>query len=153
MFNRFQMFSFFRLLLLLILCLGEEVSGQKNIPVSYAVIPPKIDGLFTPGEWDAHQPASGFIQMEPDKGQDATEMTLVYTTFDSSNIYVAFLCTQGNHNPIMANIQTRDRVIGGDDSVILLLDTYGDSRSACGFARWPFLSGVSSTGLRMKFGG
>lgn len=108
MLNKFQMLSSFRLLLLLILCLCIEVSGQKNIPVSYAVVPPKIDGLFTPGEWDAHQPASGFIQMEPDKGQDATEITQVYTSFDSSNIYVAFLCAQGSRHPIIANIQTAD---------------------------------------------
>ncbi len=96
--------------------------------ISYAATPPQIDGLFSPGEWDALQPASGFIQMEPDKGQDATEITQVYASFDSSNIYVAFSCTQGSSNPIMANIQTRDRVTGGDDAVILILDTYGDKR-------------------------
>jgi len=130
---KIQLVSSFRFLIPMILSFGIEVTGQKNMPVSYAAVTPQIDGLFSPGEWDAHQPASDFIQMEPDKGQDATENTKVFTSFDSSNIYVAFLCTQGGHNPIMANIQTRDKVTGGDDAVILLLDTYGDSRSAYGF--------------------
>jgi hypothetical protein len=122
-----------RFLFALILCFGLKVSGQKNLQIFYAATPPQIDGLFSPGEWDTVQPASGFIQMEPDKGQDATEITKVYASFDSSNIYVAFSCSQGNSKPIMANIQTRDQVTGGDDAVILLLDTYGDKRSAYGF--------------------
>ena len=133
MFSIFQMVSYFRVLVLLILLVGIKVSGQKNMQISYAATPPQIDGLFSPGEWDVLQPASGFIQMEPDKGQDATEITQVYASFDSSNIYVAFSCLQGNRNPITANIQTRDRVKGGDDAVILILDTYGDKRSAYGF--------------------
>jgi len=133
MLNKIKIVSSFLLILPLILNLGIEVSGQKNVPVSYAAVPPQIDGLFSPGEWDAHQPASGFIQMEPDKGQDATEITQVYTCFDSSYMYVAFLCAQGSRNQITANIQTRDRVKGGDDAVILILDTYGDKRSAYGF--------------------
>ncbi len=110
-----------------------EAAGQKSMPVSYASTPPRIDGIFSSGEWDIFQPASGFIQMEPDKGQAATEITQVYACFDSSYLYVAFSCIQGSSNPITANIQTRDRVKSGDDAVILLLDTYSDGRSAYGF--------------------
>ncbi|KPL17563.1 MAG: hypothetical protein AMS26_00340 [Bacteroides sp. SM23_62] len=133
MHNKFQMVSSFRLLFLIILCLGIKVSGQKNMLISYTANPPQIDGIFSAGEWDNIQPDSGFIQMEPDKGCDASEITKVYASFDSINIYVAFSCIQGSSNPIMANIQTRDRVTGGDDAVILLLDTYIDSRTAYGF--------------------
>ncbi len=93
--------------------------------------------FFIQGNGMSLQPATGFVQMEPDKGQPATEMTQVYTCYDSSNLYVAFLCTQASSHPITANIQTRDRVTGGDDAVILLLDTYGDSRSAYGFTANP----------------
>ena len=122
-----------RILLLVILCFGLNVSGQKNMIIQFAPALPYIDGTISPGEWDLSQPASGFVQMEPDRGRMATEITRVYASFDSSNLYVAFLCYQGENHPIMANIQTRDRVTGGDDAVILLLDTYGDKRSAYGF--------------------
>jgi hypothetical protein len=131
------MVSSFRLLFKVILCFGLEVSGQKNVQVNYLQQSPKIDGVFSPGEWDVFQPATGFVQMEPDKGQPATEITQVYTCFDSSKLYVAYVCKQGSGHPITANIQTRDRVTGGDDAVILLLDTYGDSRSAYGFTANP----------------
>jgi len=96
MHNKFQMVSSFRLLFLIILCLGIKVSGQKNMLISYTANPPQIDGIFSAGEWDNIQPDSGFIQMEPDKGCDASEITKVYASFDSINIYVAFSCIQGS---------------------------------------------------------
>jgi hypothetical protein len=130
---KFQTVLSFKCLIPFILCLGVKVSGQKNFQISYTPIPPEIDGLFSAGEWDVFEPATGFIQMEPHKGQNASQFTEVYASFDSSNLYVAFSCMQGSNSPITANIQTRDRVTGGDDAVILLLDTYGDSRSAYGF--------------------
>ncbi|MFC2081118.1 DUF5916 domain-containing protein [Bacteroidota bacterium] len=109
------------------------VHSQKTLPIAYAFNTPEIDGIISPGEWDTSFSAGGFIQMEPDKGQNASEQTRVIVSFDSSFVYFAFVCNQGNNNPITANIQARDQVLGSDDAVIVVLDTYLDGRSAYGF--------------------
>jgi hypothetical protein len=109
------------------------VMGQKSMRVSPVSIPPVIDGIISAGEWDQTVPSGEFTQMEPRKGAVATQPTRVYTVMDSLYIYFGFICTQEPGFPITANIQTRDRVLGSDDAVIIILDTYGDSRSAYGF--------------------
>ncbi|MBA7580963.1 hypothetical protein ES708_22862 [subsurface metagenome] len=132
------LFSYFSdIKTLIIICLIAfciiEVQGQKTFPITCTFNSPVIDGLLSTGEWDTSFFAGGFIQMEPDKGQGASELTMVYAAFDSSFVYFAFVCRQGNKTPVTANIQTRDRVRGSDDAVIVILDTYLDRRSACGF--------------------
>ncbi|MCK4751217.1 MAG: carbohydrate binding family 9 domain-containing protein, partial [Bacteroidales bacterium] len=111
----------------------SKIQSQKALPIAFTLNPPAIDGFLSPGEWDTSFFAGGFVQMEPDKGQDVSEHTRVYATFDSVFVYFAFVCRQGNKTPITANIQTRDRVQGSDDAVIVVLDTYLDRRSAYGF--------------------
>jgi hypothetical protein len=111
MHSKFQMVSSFRLLFLIILCLGIKVSGQKNMLISYMAKPPQIDGIFSAGEWDYIQPASGFIQMEPDKGRNASEITKVYASFDSINIYVAFSCIQGSSNPMTGGLSITNGIV------------------------------------------
>ncbi len=125
--------KYFPIILLLILMQDFSVIGQKNYGILYLSEPPLIDGVISPGEWDTSQPATDFIQMEPHKGSAATEPTIVYLGFDSLFLYIAFDCIQGDAYPLTANIQTRDRVISGDDAVIVVLDTYLDGRSANGF--------------------
>jgi len=127
-------FKSFLLILLFLLVSDPMVFGQRDQSISSVRIPPVIDGLLSPGEWDTSAPASGFAQMEPEKGNPASESTEVYLGYDSLFLYIAFNCRQGKEHPVMANIQTRDQVITGDDAVTVLLDTYLDGRSAYGFA-------------------
>ncbi len=126
--------KYFTGILLIIVLNDFSATGQKSQSISFLPEPPVIDGYISPGEWDASSPATGFIQMEPHKGTSASEPTFVYTGFDSLYLYIAFECKQGEAFPITANIQTRDRVITGDDAVIVVLDTYLDGRSAIGFS-------------------
>jgi hypothetical protein len=128
------MLRYVTIFLLLFFMHDPFVLGQKSYRIAYAPEPPVIDGLLSPGEWNTDGPATGFTQMEPEKGQPATEPTEVYICEDSLFLYIAFLCGQGGKNHITANIQTRDAVITGDDAVIVLLDTYMDGRSAYGFS-------------------
>lgn len=122
-------------LVIISLCLYITDSGaQKIYSMSYLPVSPVIDGSINPGEWDMTVATGEFLQMEPIKGTPASEITTVRLGYDSLFLYVVFECSQGQGNPLSANIQTRDRVENGDDAVILVLDTYMDGRSAYGFA-------------------
>jgi len=122
------------LLILITTLLHLNLRGQKSLSISAVSTPPLIDGVISPGEWIASEPGSGFIQMEPAKGSPSAVQTEVYSLSDSLNIYFAFKCTQGAEHPLTANIQMRDKLLGSDDAVIIIMDTYGDSRSAYGFS-------------------
>ena len=50
--------------------------------------PMRIDGKLDEAIYSTIQPASGFIQMEPQAGQPASERTEVWIFDDKDNVYV-----------------------------------------------------------------
>jgi len=104
--------------------------GQKTLEATRFQKPPVPDGVISPGEWPVVDSATGFIQMEPQKGSSATETTVVYNGYDNENIYVAFICYYKNTDEIVARLQTRDELTKNDDLIALILDTYHDQRTA-----------------------
>ncbi len=54
------------------------------------------------------QPASDFIQMEPNGGQTATEKTEVWVAFDRDNLYVSFRAWESEPDRTIANEMRRD---------------------------------------------
>lgn len=49
--------------------------------------PPKIDGRIERLEWQSASRDSGFIQIEPDKGEPISQPTFVYIAMDSRTLY------------------------------------------------------------------
>ncbi|MEN8121812.1 MAG: DUF5916 domain-containing protein [Bacteroidota bacterium] len=112
--------------LLLVLFLTNSLSAQKELRTSLLTYPLSADNIF-----EQPDSAINFIQMEPQKGMPASEKTVVYTGFDSTNIYVVAKCYQLT-KPV-AKIQSRDNLSKNDDAFVVILDTYNDNRSAYGF--------------------
>lgn len=119
---------------LILLCNGIS-HGQEIINTNSASTPPQIDGIIKPAEWNYADSTSGFKQIEPDKGAAATERTVVWVTYDKENVYFAFKCYQDKG--VVANVQTRDKLIKSDDAIMLVLDTYADNRSGYAFVLNP----------------
>lgn len=92
-----------------------------------------IDGKVSSPEWQSSFFQTGFIQMEPNPGKPATEKTAVAVQYDDENIYVAFICRKSYPDPVIARETRRDQLVKQDDVVVVVLDTYHDSRSAFWF--------------------
>jgi len=92
-----------------------------------------LDGKIAESEWSSNIFQSNFIQMEPDKGEPSREITRVAVQYDEKNIYVAFICSKSYPDPIVARQARRDQLEKRDDVVVVVLDTYHDSRSAFWF--------------------
>jgi hypothetical protein len=88
-----------------------------------------VDGIIDQAEWVVSDSGTNFVQMEPVKGDPASEKTVVFVTHDESNLYVAYKCYVENMETIVANVQVRDNLLKSDDMVSLIIDTYGDNRS------------------------
>ena len=68
----------------------------------------RVDGKLDEAIYSIVQPASGFIQMEPQAGQPATEKTDVWVLFDNDNLYVSFRAWESQPSRMIANEMRRD---------------------------------------------
>ncbi len=109
-----------------------SASGQKSIKAFKTEVAPVIDGEIDSIYSTLSDSAINFIQMEPAKGEAASEKTVAYVVYTSKTLYVAVKCYQDPEG-IVAKIQTRDNLSKDDDVVALFLDTYNDKRTGFGF--------------------
>ena len=124
-----------RFLIFYILALLSTSSAvAKEIKIQFIESKPVIDGHINSYEWPSADSASGFVQLEPDKGTSATEKTIVYAAQNETHLFFAFKCLQKEPSTIVANITARDQLQKSDDAIMVLLDTFHDRRS--GFAFW-----------------
>lgn len=104
-----------------------STKGQKAINVSHLEAPVVIDGEFEEELWKESEMATGFVQMEPQRGKPASERTEVFLGIHGQQIFVVFKCFQST--PVIAKNQNRDAWSKNDDLVGVLIDSYNDSRS------------------------
>ena len=96
--------------------------------------PPRIDGRLDDACWKLAGPASGFIQMDPDEGEPATEQTSFRVAYDQDNLYIGIECLDSRPDKIVARLVPRDSNFWPGDVVGIVLDTFGDHQNCYGFA-------------------
>lgn len=79
--------------------------------------------------WAEAPEASDFIQLQPDKGEPASERTVARILFDDRYVYFGFWCYDSEPQKIAARMTKRDSDLRSDDSVYVLIDTFHDRRS------------------------
>jgi hypothetical protein len=92
-----------------------------------AAKPPVIDGGVGEDEWRAATPISGFIQFEPQRGEQSQARTEALVLYDAGHLYVAFRAWDAE--PITAQLTQRDADLLRDDAVVVVLDSTSDRRS------------------------
>ncbi len=93
-----------------------------------------VDGALGEEEWRGASLASGFTQFEPFRGEPAAETTEAYFLYDDEFVYFGFVCHDTVPSRIAAQLTRRDSDLSMDDSVMVVLDTFHDGRSAYFFA-------------------
>src|SRR5437667_1457204 len=93
----------------------------------------KINGLLDEGAWSLAQPATEFLQQQPNEGAPASERTEVRVLFDDKNIYFGIRAFDSDAKHINARELVRDADFSNDDTVAIVLDTYHDRRNAFRF--------------------
>lgn len=101
---------------------------------------PSFDGLVTEALWETMEPATDFIQQEPNEGQPATERTEVRIGYDEKNLYIGIICFDSEPQNIVVTQNRRDALLTDTDSIQILFDTFHDHQNA-------FIFGTSPTGL------
>ncbi|MCP4570496.1 MAG: carbohydrate binding family 9 domain-containing protein [FCB group bacterium] len=137
-------FSILAGLLLLASALSAEDSFtpvyKPTLNVTRTTTEFKIDGqLIDPG-WQKAAIADNFAEHRPGDQTKPPVKTEAFITYDTDKLYIAFVCYD-DPSVIRASFCERDRGIGADDNICLLIDTYGD-------AAWAYELNVNPYGIQ-----
>ena len=114
--------------------LSQGNTGPRQIQAVRVSDTLKIDGLLDEAPWLLAQPATDFLQEQPNEGAPASERTEVRVLFDDRNIYFGIRAFDSDAANINARELVRDANFSNDDRIEILLDTYHDRRNAFRFA-------------------
>ena len=118
----------------------RATEGLPEVRASRIDVPLEFDGLVDEELWTGIQPATEFIQQNPDEGAPSTERTEVRIAFDDQNLYFGVICFDTQPENIVVTQNRRDGSLLDTDSIQLLIDTYNDGQNA-------FVFGTSPTGV------
>ncbi|MGZ4811965.1 MAG: DUF5916 domain-containing protein [Terriglobales bacterium] len=130
-----------------------RMQGAESVALRRVSHPPRIEDFGqSPPQGAAREltKVSGFIQNQPSDGQPATQRTEAYLGYDSTNIYVAFVCEDQSPGAIRGHLTRREpsTPFDAEDYVEITLDTFRDQRHAFVFDINP--RGVQADALRTE---
>jgi len=106
----------------------------------------RIDGRLDEAHYTDVVPMSGFIQVEPQHGAEATEQTDIWVGFDDENLYVSARMWDDDLSRLVATEMRRDTdtMFQGNDIISFIFDTFNDRRNGVMFSANP-IGGRSDT--------
>jgi len=89
----------------------------------------RLDGRLDEPAWSSAGVVPDLSQQDPHPGQPTPYRTEVLFLVDSGALYVGIRCTDPEPSRIAVHTMQRDGNMRGDDTVSLVLDTFGDERT------------------------
>jgi hypothetical protein len=121
------------LVLLLVLPIQAQIhQDRKEIRAYYLDSPEEfvLDGRVDEDFWSRIEPATGFLQQEPNEGAPATERTEVRIAFDREYLYIGVILYDSDPSGIKATQRRRDSRLVADERFTWIIDTFNDQRNA-----------------------
>ena len=131
---------------------GIEIDTRERprVRAYHLATPPNLDGLVNEPFWAEMEPATHFIQQQPNEGLPATEQTEVRIGFDNDNLYFGIICFDSQPENIVVTQNRRDATLTDTDSIEIQLDTFNDKQNAVIFGTSP--TGIEFDGQVSKAG-
>jgi hypothetical protein len=126
--------------------------SRPSLTITRAVAPPRLED-FRSGERRDGVAADAFLQREPNDLVASSERTETYISYDSTNLYVVFVCHAKDPSKVRARMNRREAMFD-DDFVGVFLDTFNDHQRAYMFAVSPLgiqLDGIITEGQEDDF--
>ena len=119
------------LALLAIALIGKKAFAEEVVTIQPTKTAPSIDGILDDATWNGSSQFDNFKTIKPDYGQDPSQKTIAYMTYDAENLYFAFRCFDSEPNKIKTSVSSRDNMFQ-DDNIIIMLDTFNTMQEAYG---------------------
>ena len=130
--------------------IAHESGPLRRVRAQRISEPLKFDGVVDEPFWEEIDPATGFVQQNPDEGAAATEQTEVRIAFDDKYLYFGVICFDSQPQNIVMTQNRRDARLDDTDSIQILLDTFDDNQSGFVFGTTP--TGIEYDGQLSKAG-
>jgi hypothetical protein len=104
----------------------EEPEQVRSIRITRVTRAPKLDDFLSNTPREAEVKITDFRQIDPGDGDPVSQPTTAYLSYDSDNLYAAFVCVD-DPKQIRSQITRRD-LLFTNDRVSLSLDTFHDHR-------------------------
>jgi hypothetical protein len=96
-----------------------------------------VDGSLDEEIWRSAPTIGSLTQREPATGEAPSEQTDVTLLYDDDNLYIGVMAHDSEPDRVIGTQMGRDAVLGSDDRISIVLDTYRDQRNAFHFATNP----------------
>lgn len=116
--------------------LVTAVIGKSAAQITSVAIdsPIHIDGSLSEKAWSSAQVVSDFTQRELTEGAAPTEKTEVRIIHDESTLYIGIKCFDSEPGKIIHKELKWDTILGSDDRIGVVIDTYHDKRQGFCFS-------------------
>ncbi|HSH75338.1 MAG TPA: DUF5916 domain-containing protein [Longimicrobiales bacterium] len=111
----------------------------------------ELDGILDEAVWQRAEPATDFIQQDPDFGGTPTERTEVRIVFTSESLYMGVTAFDSEPDRLLGNTMKRDEFLRADDRFMWTMDTFLDQQTGYFFEMNP--SGLMADALMIAGGG
>lgn len=121
-------------LLLCVLLVGCAVRGAgaqnsaKSVTVARSPASITLDGRLEEAAWQT-APLIELVQQSPRPGEPTPYKTEVRILILGDRLYLGFLCTDPDPGRLAVHSMQRDGEMEGDDTLSIVLDTYGDKKT------------------------
>jgi hypothetical protein len=115
----------------------SEKQISRSAPVTATTDTIVIDGVLSEPAWGSAPDIGELTQRQPQPGATPTERTQVTLLYDGDNVYIGIVAHDSEPERVIGTQMQRDGNLNSDDRVEILLDTFGDQRSAFYFATNP----------------
>jgi hypothetical protein len=113
---------------LLVTLLGRAAAGQPTAALTPAQGAMRLDGRLEEAAW-GRAPALTLTQQSPQPGAPTPFHTEVRVLRAGEDLWFGFLCRDPEPSKISVRTLRRDGEMNGDDTVGIVLDTYGNRRT------------------------
>ncbi len=121
---------------------AQQPSPRPELRAHRLATAPQVDGeVLSEVLWQAVDVATGFVQVQPFEGEEATEKTEVRVAFDDQALYIAVVCYDSEPGLLAVSDSRRDADLAGEDSFRIVLDTFHDGQNA-------FVFGTNLAGIQ-----
>lgn len=118
-------------------CLLSWANAQPNggsrvplvLPAGHAATSIQLDGKLDEPAWSDAKIAVELVQQSPNPAAPTPYRTKVRVLIQDNKLYFGFECADPEPKAIAVHTMQRDGRVEGDDTVAVVLDTYGDHRT------------------------
>jgi hypothetical protein len=116
---------------------GGETSARRRVTATRVSVPIVVDGHLDEAPWHDAEPATGFVQQQPEEGAPSSQPSEVRFLYDEATLYVGGTFLDDSPGDPIVDTLKRDVTTRDGDVVAIVLDTFLDSRNAFTFATNP----------------